>query len=114
MAKATDGSQVRFVDTDDFVRLCNEIAGEDLAWFFEVYVRQAALPRLEQEVQDGVLRLRWITPKDLPFTVAVPVRVDGKDHVVAMVGGKGELQVGAATPQVDPDRRILFVRPHGK
>ncbi len=113
-AKATDGSQVRFVDTDDFVRLCNEIAGEDLAWFFEVYVRQAALPRLEHEVQDGVLRLRWVTPKDLPFPLAVPVRVDGKDHTVAMPGGKGELKVGSVVPQVDPDRRILWARPRGK
>ena len=113
-AKATDGSQVRFVDTDDFVQLCNEIAGEDLGWFFEVYVRQAGLPQLEHAVQDGVLRLQWRAPKELPFSLPVPVVVDGVEHRVTMAGGKGELQCGKAAPEIDPGRRLLFVRPRSK
>ena len=75
--------------------LCSEIAGRDLAWFFEVYVRQPFLPRLDSEVANGVLRLRWKTPKDLPFALAVPVVVDGKEQRVEMPGGRGELRVGS-------------------
>jgi aminopeptidase N len=112
-AKATDGSQVRFVDTDDFVRLCSEIAGADVGWFFEVYVRQAALPRLQTEVKDGVLLLRWTTPRDLPFPMPVPVLVDGVEHRVPIVDGIGRLQVGTRTWQLDPERRLLMGKAKG-
>lgn len=108
--KATDGSQCRLVDTDEFVALCSRIAGEDLGWFFEVYVRQPQLPRLHQEKQNGVLRLRWETPQELPFALPVPVRVHGAEVRVAMPGGNGELQVGDADYVVDQEVRLLMVR----
>jgi aminopeptidase N len=109
-AKATDGSQVRFVDTDDFVNMTTQIAGEDLAWFFEVYVRQPALPRLEQEVVDGTLHLRWRVPGDLPFEVPVPVVSGGKSHRVAMTGGDGSLVVGDGEVRIDPQQLVLMQR----
>src|SRR5205823_2016633 len=89
--KVTDGSQVRLVDTEDFVKLCSKIAGSDLAWFFEVYLRQPKLPKLEQEVKDGVLQLRWVVPEGLTFTVPVPVKVGDKTERVTMPDGKGTL-----------------------
>lgn len=110
-AKATDGSQCRFVDTDDFVKLVSAIAGEDMTWFFDVYVRQAALPQLEQEVKDGVLQLRWRTPGDLPFALAVPVLWRGELRRVPMPGGVGSLAVGDHEFQVDPTVRLLMQRP---
>ena len=109
--QATDGSQCRFVDTDDFVALVNEIAGEDLGWFFEVYVRQPSLPRLEQEVKDGVLQLRWRTADDLPFALPVPVVLGGETQRVEMKGGAGSLRVGDREFQVDPTMRLLMQRP---
>src|SRR5262249_33070849 len=112
--KATDGSQVRFVDTDDYVRLCSEIAGHDLGWFFEVYVRQAHLPKLASEVKDGVLELRWETPNDLPFELAVPVVVDGEEHRVEMKDRAGRLKVGEAKLEIDPEQKILIARPRNR
>jgi len=113
--KATDGSQVRLVDTDDYVTLCSEIAGSDLGWFFEVYVRQPHLPKLAAEKQDGVLKLRWETPGDLPFALAVPVVLRGKEVRVEMPGGVGELKVGDADYVIDPELRLLMVRaPRGR
>jgi aminopeptidase N len=109
-AKATDGSQVRFVDTDDLVELASEVAGEDLAWFFEVYVRQPALPRLEHETKDGVLHLRWRVPGDLPFAVPVPVECGGTTHRVVMTGGVGSLEVGDRDVRVDPQQLVLVHR----
>lgn len=108
--KATDGSQCRLVDTDEFVALCSRLAGVDLGWFFEVYVRQPQLPRLHQEKQNGVLRLRWETPQELPFALAVPVLMHGEEVRVAMPGGHGELQVGDADYIVDPELRLLMIR----
>ncbi|MFY9342942.1 MAG: M1 family metallopeptidase [Planctomycetota bacterium] len=107
-AKATDGSQVRFVDTDDFVALCSEIARADMGWFFDVYVRQPSLPRLLQERKDGVLSLHWQVPGDLPFALAVPVRVKGEEVRVPMPGGKGGLAVGDADILIDPSQRLLM------
>jgi aminopeptidase N len=112
--KATDGSQVRLVDTDDYVKLCSEIAGSDMTWFFEVYVRQPALPKLESELAGGTLHLRWVTPGKLSFMLAVPVVVDGKEVRVAMTDGKGEVKVGDAKWTIDPEQRILIDRPRSK
>jgi aminopeptidase N len=105
---------VRFVDTDDVVAAASAAAGEDLGWFFDVYVRQAALPRLEERREGGVLRLSWITPDDLPFRLAVPVRLGGEDVRVEMPGGKGELQVGDRDVVVDPRRQLLVQRSGGR
>ena len=108
--KATDGSQVRFVDTEDFVRLCSDVAGEDLGWFFAIYVRQPALPKLEHTVQDGVLQLRWVTPDNLPFPLAVPVTLRGAEVRVPMADGVGSLRVDDAEYAVDPQQRLLKAR----
>lgn len=108
--RATDGSQVRLVDTDDFVALCSEIAGSDQGWFFEVYVRQPKLPALTAEVVDGVLRLSWRVPGGTPFPLAVPVQVGEKTMRVEMPDGKGQLEVGKRDWRIDPDKRLLRER----
>ncbi len=109
-AKATDGSQCRLVDTEAFVTLCSEVAGRDLRWFFEVYVRQPKLPKLTEEVRDGVLHLRWVVPGDLPFELAVPVVVGDRHERIAMPGGNGELRVGKQAFEIDPEHLVLMPR----
>ena len=109
--QATDGSQVRFVDTDDFVQLVDEVSGAESAWFFEVYVRSAGLPRLEYWVADGTLHLEWQAPGGLPFPLELPVMVGGIETRVPMPGGKGSRAVGTADFQIDPGRRVLMARP---
>lgn len=107
----TDGGQVRFVDTEDLVALVDEVAGRDTGWFFEVYVRRAALPRIEYAVVDGVLELAWITPGDAPFPLEVPVMLGGIEVRVAMPNGRGSKAVGTADFHIDPRRRLLMARP---
>lgn len=99
----TDGSQVRLVDTDEYVVLCSRLHGGDLGWYFEAMVRQPRPPRLQQELVDGVLRLRWEVPHGGPFPMPVPVRVGQKIVRVPMTGGSGEVRVGKADHAVDPD-----------
>jgi aminopeptidase N len=115
MEKVTDGTQVRLVDTDDFVKLCNGIAGADLGWFFAVYVRQPKLPAIAHEVRDGTLELRWDVPEGaLPegaaFELVVPVRVGERMQRIAMPGGRGQCKVGKAEFAIDPDYEILIAR----
>lgn len=108
---ATDGSQVRLADTDEFVRLCSELADEDLSWFFEVYARRAPLPQLITRLDAGTLHLRWQVPDDLPFDLSVPVRVGGFTHDVEMKDGSGEIGVAEAPFAIDPGKRVLMAPP---
>lgn len=110
-AAATDGSQVRFVDTDDFVAMCSEVAGEDMTWFFDVYVRQPALPRLVQERAGGRLKLRWDVPGDLPFSLAVPLQLHGEEVRVEMRNGVADVAVGDTDIVIDPSHRLLMGKP---
>ena len=107
--RATDGSQVRLVDTDELLAIAEATSGQELDWFFEVYLRQPVLPRLSGEQDEGVLSVRWEVPDGLPFPMPVPVEIDG-DLVRVPVGGNG---VGAfalgrnATWVLDPGDLVL-------
>ena len=98
----------RFVTTDDFVRLVEQITGRDLEWFFEVYARRAALPRLAAEHDGDTLRLAWIAPEDLPFPMPVQVRLGDAVRRVEMPEGRASVPVPpGAEPVIDPDAWIL-------
>lgn len=97
--RVTDGSQVRLVSTDEFVAHASRMARRDLKWFFDVYVRQPELPRLEVTRSGRTLRLRWKAPKGLPFPMPIEVEVDGVTRRIPMPGG-------AATVRVAPESRV--------
>lgn len=102
-----DGRALRLVTTDDYVTIASKEAGQDLRWFFEVYLRQAKLPTLKTEAANGVLRLEWVTPDNLPFPMPVDVVVDGKTVRVPMAGGQGSVPYVGAQPVVDPNGWVL-------
>jgi aminopeptidase N len=108
--KATDGSQVRLVDTEDFRRTCEAVSGQDLGWFFEVFLRRPELPKLHVTETPGKLTLRWGSSLDAGMTLAVPVRVgkgpDAKD-LILHPAREGETFDVAGPVQVDPDLWLL-------
>ena len=98
----------RFATTPEYIQIVNQVTGKDMDWFFQVYLREAALPELLQTREDGRLTLKWKTPKDTPFPLPVEVQIDGKVETVAMTGGTGSIAVPAdAHVVVDPASRIL-------
>ncbi|MEX1025607.1 MAG: M1 family metallopeptidase [Planctomycetota bacterium] len=105
--QASDGSQVRFVDTEDYVAIAEELAETELDWFFEAYVREAQLPTLDVKRSSTKLRLRWESPSGA-FPMPVPVRV-GDDVVrVACPKGRGSLDIPRGVEvEVDPERWVL-------
>ena len=110
----TDGSACRFTDTEEIRAIAEKHSGRDLAWFFEVYLRQPALPRLEVDRSDGRLRLTWHAPNGLPFPMPVEVRIDGELRRVELPGGEAELEVGDSSDVVvDPNSWLLKVEPDG-
>ncbi|WP_293977089.1 M1 family metallopeptidase [Sphingomonas sp.] len=98
-----------FRTTSDFVTIVNRVTRRDYRWFFDVYLYQAALPRLETRRQGRDLLLRWKTPGDRPFPLPVELGVDGRIIRVAMIGNRGRVGVGADSHVViDPGARILM------
>jgi len=86
----------------------NQVTGKDMTWFFDVYLRQAALPELIETREGDQLKLRWKTPGGKPFPLPVEVQVDDKVETVTMDGGKGSIAIPAsAHVVVDPASRIL-------
>lgn len=113
MMEVTDGRQTRFVSTADVQRAFEDASGRDLTAFFEVYLRQPDLPRLDVVRSGGEVTLRWVTPEGTLadnqfFEVPVEVVVNGETQRLPMNGGVGTLAVSDdAEVTVDPDRWVL-------
>ena len=109
--RASDGSQVRFADTDEFVAIAEEAAATELDWFFDVYVHEAELPELELTRTEGALEIKWRAPRDLPFFMPVEIRIDGQTRRVDVPEGGATIDVPAgAGVVVDPNQWLLAKR----
>ncbi len=112
MESVTNGKQCRLATTDDYLHIAEQRTGLALDWFFELYLRQAALPRLQYRLQDSLLTLKWSTPGNLPFSLPVDIRIDTTTFRVDMPGGSGTLKVKpGANYSIDPDAWILMLSP---
>jgi len=107
LEKKKDGSACRFATTDEFVEIAERCAGRELAWFFEVYLRQAELPELQVEKSGARTRLRWKTPGDLPFPMPVDVRVGSRVERVEVPWPDGATKSASGEIDVDPDGWVL-------
>ena len=107
LEKITDGGQCRFATTDEIQAIAEKETGVELDWFFEVYCRHPALPRLVEEYRAGELHLRWEVPGDLPFPMPVEVELDGERVRLEVPAGGASLATTAASRRVDPDQWLL-------
>lgn len=107
--KISDGSQCRFVDTEDFITLIEELSGKDLDWFFEMYLRQTELPDLYSKQDDKYLTLEWKTPDDLYWPMPVEVKVDGRMYIADLSKGPGKIKVKKKSQvSIDPNGWLMF------
>jgi aminopeptidase N len=98
----------RLRSTDDFMKIASDEAGEDLAWFFEVYARRGPLPVLEVTESDAGLEFEWQNTDGVEFPMPIPVRINGEMRRVEFTGNRAELQgVRKADAQVDPFMQVL-------
>lgn len=107
MERITTGRQSRFANTDDFKTIAEEESGMDLGWFFEVYLRQPALPRLSLVTNGDRTDLKWNTPNNLPFPMPVEISIDGNRQKVQMKDGAGVIYTKGGKVVVDPDGWVL-------
>ncbi|WCM29253.1 M1 family metallopeptidase [Sphingomonas sp. QA11] len=98
----------RFGSTMEYEGFVKQVTGKDYGWFFDVYLRKAALPELVETRDGNSLNLSWKAPDGPPFPMPVEVQVDGKVERIAMTGGRGTIAVGPdAHVVIDPASRIL-------
>ncbi len=57
----------QFGTTQGFLQIVNRVTGKDYTWFFDVYLYQAALPKVVSVRENGMLKVRWQVPGGLPF-----------------------------------------------
>ena len=99
----------RFKTTRDFIHIVDQVTGKDYGWFFNVYLYQAALPKLETTRTGNVLKLSWQAPAGLPFPMPVDVRVGDRIETVPMTDGHGQLTLPPqAAITIDPHSKILL------
>ena len=103
----------RYATTDDYVAIVDKVTGRDLRWFFDVYLHDAALPRLDEQHDGDTLTLHWTTEHGKPFPMPVEVQVNETMHTLPMTNGEGQLHVPAGSLLiVDPRSKLLRELPH--
>ena len=107
LENTTDGSAPRFATTAELQAIAEEVSGEKLGWFFDVYVRSGPLPKLVEQRLGNIVRLSWLTPGDLPFPMPVPITVDGEVRRIEIPGEWVNVEVGTSKVEVDPSRMLL-------
>jgi tetratricopeptide (TPR) repeat protein len=104
----------------DFRKICEEIAGRDLGWFFEYFLNGTRIPEIElRQVPSGApgIVAGEIVVKNMPpeATVRVEMRIrtakGAVEHSVATRGEVTPFSVNVPAPplgiELDPDARIL-------
>ncbi len=110
MEKITNGRQVRFATTDEFLHVAEAASGRDLDWFFEVYLRQPKLPKLVAEKNGDQMILRWDVPDNLAFPMPVEVQLGSSIKRLEMPLGTASVPVSGQSVTVDPQNWILKAR----
>lgn len=100
--------EARQRSTDEFADIVSEVAGRDLSWFFEVYLRSGELPELVSEQDGDDVLLTWHTQNDLSFDMPVPIRIGATTTRVEFRDNSARLaNTQLSDIQIDPQMRIL-------
>lgn len=104
---SSDGSACRLATTDELLAIAEQVTGRELDWFFELYLRQPALPELIESVEGDRLRLSWKAPGELPFPMPVPVRVGESIQRIEVPAEGAAIELGGQPYAVDPEGWLL-------
>ncbi|MBS0479723.1 MAG: M1 family metallopeptidase [Proteobacteria bacterium] len=98
----------RYGATREYQAFVKKVTGKDYDWFFDVYLRRAALPELIEARSGDKLTLLWLTPDNLPFPMPIEVMVGDRLVKVPMPEGTATIDAPAdARVLVDPFARVL-------
>ena len=97
---------------DDFVKIASEEYGQNLSWFFDMYLGQAAIPLLVQQRNEDGVSFSWPHNPEANFTIPIRVTQDGRatEYAVPSTGERFPLAEDALL-QIDP--RVALFRDFG-
>ena len=96
----------RYGSTADFEAAVKQVTGRDYRWFFDVYLRRAALPELvDTSPGPSAVTLNWKTPDNLPFPMPIEVQIG--DTVRRVQPGTTIMVAPDVHVVVDPWSRLL-------
>jgi aminopeptidase N len=108
LERSTDGRACRFATTDDYLALVESLSGQDLDWFFEVYLHHAPLPCLRFERREQELFLAWEVENGLDFPMPIDVRLGMELRRTTIPAEGVVLPLAPGLPfEIDPDVRVL-------
>jgi len=112
MERWTDGRQTRFSSTDEFQQISENISGQDLDWFFDLYLKQPALPTLKIDQRADQLTLTWQSPVEgMILNMPVEVQVGKKRKRLSFKNGQAVLKLKKGHEvMIDPDSWLLMER----
>jgi aminopeptidase N len=95
--------------TDDFQQIVDQVTGKEWGWFFDAYVRQGALPRLDAVREGSTLHLTWSVESGAAFPLPVEVQVGERVVTVPMTRGRGQVMLGDPNAHyvLDPASKLL-------
>jgi len=109
LKNAVDGSHVRFVTTDDYLEIVNNLTGDDYSWFFEIYLRETKIPVLQKIKQENSMLLKWKFTTERYFPMPVEIEVNG--NKMRFNGDDEKMNIEFQNEDdliVDPDHWILM------
>lgn len=99
-------------NTQDFIDIVNKLTGEDYTWLFEVYLKRAALPELQQTRTVDKLILKWQTPDNLPFPMPITISINGKSSIYTTIDNQISLDISEQDHVIiDPQMKVLRYLP---
>ncbi len=103
----------RFGSTIEYQRIVNQVTGKNYDWFFDAYLRHAALPELvTMPLPDNRTELRWKASGTLTFPMPIEVSIDGRAQRLAMTNGAAVIETPpGAHLVIDPEARVLRRNP---
>ena len=94
--------------TPELIAFVKQTSGQDLQWFFDVYLYSAALPQLVTTRTGDSMTLKWKTEGNKPFPLPIEVQVGDEVRKVAVPADGATIQVAAgAHVVIDPMDRVL-------
>lgn len=104
----TDGSQHRYVDSDEIIRIANEVMQQDISWYFDIALYEYTAPILSANKYGTKLILKWDTPSNKPYNVPVEVFVNGQLKIANFYNNIAELDIQSSDIiSIDPDRKTF-------
>jgi aminopeptidase N len=102
----------KYRNTQDFIDIVNKLTGEDYTWLFNVYLKEAALPELQQTRTDDKFVLKWHTPDNLAFPMPITILINGKAATYTTIDDQITLNVSQQDHIViDPQMKVLRYLP---